>query len=159
MNPMLAHFSLAAALVLLAASPSLHAQTTLYKLVGKDGKVTYSEKPPKDFDGKVIRLDIDPKANTATLPEGSRLQERSEASKSTATRDEQLKAARARVDAAQKALEDARANPGEGDIARMGKKGGGTRPVPTEDYQQRLAKLERDLKDAEDGLQKLERGR
>ena len=147
-----------AAFASLAASPGADAQT-LYKLIGKDGKVTYSEKAPKDFDGKVIRMDIDPKANTATLPEGSRLQERSEASKRAVARDEQLKAARARVDASRKALEDARANPGEGDIARMGKKGGGTRPVPTEDYQQRLAKLERDVKEAEDELQKLERGR
>lgn len=158
MNPMLARICLAAAVALLAASASVGAQT-LYKLIGKDGKVTYSEKPPKDFDGKVIRMDIDPKANTATLPEGSRLHEQSEASKRAGARDDRLKAARARVDAARKALEDARANPGEGDIARMGIKGGGTRPVPTEDYQQRLAKLERDVKEAEDELQKLERGR
>ena len=40
---------------------------TFYKLIDSNGKVTYSEKPPKDFDGKVIRLDIDPNANTATL--------------------------------------------------------------------------------------------
>jgi hypothetical protein len=158
MNPMLARMSLAAAVALLAAPAPVDAQT-LYKLIGKDGKVTYAEKPPKDFDGKVIRMDIDPKANTATLPEGSRLQEKSEASQRAGARDGQLKAARARVDAARKALDDARANPGEGDIARMGIKGGGTRPVPTEDYQQRLAKLERDVKEAEDELQKLERGR
>ncbi len=157
MNPMIIRISLAAAIALLAA-PCVDAQT-LYKLIGKDGKVTYSEKPPKDFDGKVIRLNIDPKANTATLPEGSRLREGSEASKSTAARDDQLKAARARVDAARKALEEARANPGEADIARMGIKGGGTRPVPTEDYQRRLEQLERDVKDAEDALQKLERER
>jgi len=157
MNPMIVRISLAAAIALLAA-PCVDAQT-LYKLIGKDGKVTYSEKPPKDFDGKVIRMDIDPKANTATLPEGSRLREASEASKSAAARDDQLKAARARVDAARKALEEARANPGEGDIARMGIKGGGTRPVPTEDYQRRLEQLERDVKDAEDALQKLERER
>lgn len=158
MNPMLARISLAAAIALLTAPLSVDAQT-LYKLIGKDGKVTYAEKPPKDFDGKVIRMDIDPKANTATLPEGSRLQEKSEASQRAVARDDQIKAARARVDAARKALEGARANPAEGDIARMGIKGGGTRPVPTEDYQQRLAKLERDVKEAEDDLQKLERGR
>lgn len=158
MNSTLARISLAAAIALLAASPAADAQT-LYKLIGKDGKVTYSEKPPKDFDGKVIRMDIDPKANTATLPEGSRLREPSEASKRSAARDDELEAARARVAAARQALEDARANPAEGDIARMGKKGGGTRPVPTEDYRQRLEKLERDVKEAEDDLQKLERGR
>ena len=158
MKTTIARISFAAAIASLAASPGVDAQT-LYKLIGKDGKVTYSEKPPKDFDGKVIRMDIDPRANTATLPEGSRLQEQSEASKRTAARDDQLRAARARVDAARKALEDARANPGEGDIARMGIKGGGTRPVPTEDYQRRLEQFERDVKDAEDALQKLERER
>src|SRR5512134_1167405 len=54
-----------ASLVLLAGAADAQ---TLYKLIDKNGKVTYSEKPPKDFDGKVIRMDIDPKANTATLP-------------------------------------------------------------------------------------------
>lgn len=158
MCSMLARISLAATVALLIASAPAHAQT-LYKLVAKDGKVTYAEKPPKDFDGKVIRMDIDPKANTATLPEGSRLQEKSDASQRGAARDARVRAARARVDAARKSLEDARANPGEGDIARLGKKGGGTRPVPSEDYRQRLAALERELKEAEDALQQLERGR
>jgi hypothetical protein len=158
MNPPPARICLAFAVALAAASTPALGQT-LYKLVGKDGKVTYSETAPKDFDGKVIRMDIDPKANTATLPAGSRLQDKSEASQRDAAREDQLKAARARVDAARKALDDARANPGEGDIARMGKKGGGTRPVPTEDYEQRLAKLERDVKEAEADLQGLQRGR
>ena len=27
------------------------AQTTLYKLIDKNGKVTYSDSPPKNFDG------------------------------------------------------------------------------------------------------------
>lgn len=158
MKTMLVRTCLAAGIALLAVSATVQAQT-LYKLIGKDGKVTYAEKPPKDFDGKVIRLDIDPKANTATLPKGSVLQEESEPSKRAAARADQLKAAQSRVDAARKALADARDNPGEGDVARMGKKGGGTRPVPTEDYERRLDRLERDVKEAEDDLQKLERGR
>jgi hypothetical protein len=158
MNSLPSRISLAAAIALAVASAPAIGQT-LYKLVGKDGKVTYSETAPKDFDGKVIRMDIDPKANTATLPAGSRLQEGSEAGRRAAAREDQLVGARARVEAARKALEDARANPGEGDIARMGKKGGGTRPVPTEDYQRRLERLERDLKEAEDDLRNLELGR
>ena len=44
------------------------AAQTLYKLTDKNGKVTYSEKVPPGFDGKVTRMDIDPKQNTATLP-------------------------------------------------------------------------------------------
>ena len=43
------------------------AAETLYKLIDKNGKVTYSEEKPRSFDGQVIRLDIDPNANTATL--------------------------------------------------------------------------------------------
>ena len=31
---------------------------TLYKLVDKNGKVTYSESPPKDFDGQVAVFDL-----------------------------------------------------------------------------------------------------
>jgi hypothetical protein len=149
---------LATGLVLLAIAIPAGAQT-LYKLIDKDGKVTYVETPPKDYDGKVIRLEIDPKANTATLPKGSVLREESEAAKRSASRDDQVKAARLRVETARKALGDARDHPGEGDLARMGKKGGGTRPVPTEDYQRRLEKLEAELRQAEDDLQKLERGR
>ena len=45
-------FALAA---LIAASPG--AAQTVYKLIDRNGKVTYSEEPPKDFDGKVIRID------------------------------------------------------------------------------------------------------
>ena len=52
----------------LCAVATLAAAQTLYKLIDKNGKVTYSEEPPKNFDGKVIRMDIDPNANRATLP-------------------------------------------------------------------------------------------
>ena len=41
---------------------------TMYKLIGKDGRVTYSEEEPKNFDGKVIRMDIDPNANRSEAP-------------------------------------------------------------------------------------------
>ena len=43
------------------------AQTTLYKLIDKNGKVTYSDSPPKNFDGQVIPVDIDTKRNSATI--------------------------------------------------------------------------------------------
>ena len=47
----IAAFGAAAFLALAASGASAQ---TLYKLIDKDGKVTYSEKPPKDFDGKTI---------------------------------------------------------------------------------------------------------
>ena len=54
-----------AASMLIAAVPA--AAQTVYKLIDKNGKVTYSEEKPKNFDGKVIRMDIDPNANKADL--------------------------------------------------------------------------------------------
>jgi hypothetical protein len=131
---------------------------TLYKLIDKNGKITYSESPPKDFDGKVIRMDIDPNANTATMPKGSQLREEGAAAKN-ASADDAVRSARLRLENAKKALAGARDNPGEADVARIGKKGGGTRPQPSEEYQRRLEKLEADVKEAEEGLEKAQRGR
>lgn len=142
---------LSAAAICAAAAPA--GAQTLYKLIDRNGKVTYVETPPRDFDGKVIRLDIDPKANTATLPKPTEPL----AAPAAGAEREQVRAARAKVETARKALAQARDNPGEGDLARVGKKGGGTRPVPTEDYQKRLAELERQVKDAEEELSRVER--
>jgi hypothetical protein len=132
---------------------------TLYKLIDKDGKVTYSESPPKQFDGKVIRMDIDPKANTATLPKPS-----ADAPKSTAGSPasgggggDKVQAAREKLDAARKALKDAQDNPREDEVQRVGNKGGFTRPVPTEAYQQRLAALEEAVRKAEEELRDAQR--
>jgi hypothetical protein len=131
---------------------------TLYKLIDKKGKVTYAQEKPKDFDGQVIPLDIDLKANTATLPKFTppppppKPQPGAKASDPVAQ-------ARARVDDARRALERARDNPGPDDVRRVGNVGGGTRPVFSDAYLQRLASLEADLKEAQDDLRKLERGR
>ena len=56
---------IAAALALAAVSAQAQ---TLYKLIDKNGKITYSEEAPKNFDGKVIKIEVNPNANTATLP-------------------------------------------------------------------------------------------
>ena len=129
---------------------------TLYKLIDKNGKVTYSEKPPKDFDGKVIRLDIDPNANTATLPRPAA--QPAEGARTDSVAPDRLKAARERAEAARKAYEDALNNPGESEVTRVGNVGGGTRPVFSEAYAKRLADLERAAKEAEDDLKRAERG-
>lgn len=130
------------------------AAQTLYKLIDKNGKVTYAEKPPKDYDGKVIRLDIDPNANTATLPKPTAQPE------AAARRTEdagKLAALRERAETARKAYENALANPGEGDLTFIGNKSGGTRPIPSENYAKRLADLEKAAKDAEEELKRAER--
>ena len=137
------------------------AAQTLYKLVDKNGKVTYSEKPPKDFDGKVIRMDIDPKANTATLPKpGAAARPETEAEKvirrPTPVADNSTPAARERLESAKKALQDAIDNPSEGEVQRIGKVGGGTRAVQSEDYQKRIAALEANVRKAEEDLRAAE---
>ena len=144
----LVHVAVAAlALGLMAGGASAQ---TLYKLIDRNGKVTYSEKPPKDFDGQVIRLDIDPKSNTATLPKptGPLVDPAVRAT------DDRVRAAKDKLEAAKKAYQDALDNPGEGDLTFMGNKGGGTRPVQSEEYAKRLATLEKAVKDAEEELKR-----
>ena len=144
--------------IALCLAIGLEAQAqTLYKLIDKNGKVTYAEKPPKDFDGKVIRLDIDPNANTATLPKPVTPPAGNAGRADSATPD-RLKAARDRAEAARKAYDNALNNPGESDVTRVGNVGGGARPVFSEAYSKRLAELEQAAKEAEDDLKRAERG-
>jgi len=148
--------------LLLAALATAAGAETLYKLIDKNGKVTYAEKPPKDFDGKVIRLDIDPSANTsvgrsATVP--GRRNDDIIRSNPGAAHEAEVAAAREKLETARQAYADARDNPGENDVQRMGTKGGFTRPVFSDEYQRKLERLEADVKQAEQELEKLEHGR
>lgn len=203
-----APWSWLAALVLCTA-PAASAQQTLYKLIDKSGKVTYSETAPKGFDGQVIPITIDPKANTMAPPKAPPAPP-APAAKAGETQNEKiirrrveskwdrLQAARDRVEAARKAYEDLRDNPAEGDmnwVARgaypagiepgkptqysppkpvpqpgigqpinpvvpgfpqAGGKITGARPVPTQDYLDRLAQAEKALEAAEAELKKVE---
>ena len=152
---------LAAAAALALAGADAGART-LYKLIDKNGKVTYVDTPPKDYDGQVIRVEIDPKANTATMPKYTPApKEEAEARKpgTAAPGETRVAEARAKREAAQKAFANARDNPGPDDIQRIGNVGGGARPVPTEEYQKRLDRLEKAVKDAEEELKRAEQGR
>ena len=138
------------AIALIAAGFALPAAAqTLYKLIHPDGKVEYAEKPPKEFPGKVIRLDVNPESNKATLP---RFEPK-------ARPESRVPAARDKLDKARKALKDAEDNPSEGDVMRVGNVGGGTRPVNTEAYDEKLKKLREAVKAAEDDLRAAEGGR
>jgi hypothetical protein len=132
------------------AALAAHAQT-LYKLIDKNGKVTYSQEAPKDFDGKVIRIDVNPNANTATLPKFQETRKTAPA-EASAHSPRDLQALRERVAARRAALQEAQNNPADDEVQWVGNAGGGTRRVPTESYQRRLAELERALKEAEDDL-------
>jgi len=150
----------AAALVALGASAEV-----LYKLIDKNGKVTYSEEKPKNFDGQVIRLDINPNANTATMPkpasgadsgEPITAPRRKEGDAKKVSGSERIAKARERLDSAQRALQDARDHPAEGDVQILGNKGGGVRMIPSADYQKKLDKLQQDVKNAEEALRQAE---
>jgi Domain of unknown function (DUF4124) len=145
----------------LGLSTPLAAQT-VYKLIAKDGKVTYGDKPPKEFDGQVIRIDIDPNANRAKLPnpnEPSALSKPTPMSMQEARRfDTALALARAReaLEKAKKDLADGQ-EPKEGEVDWIGKVGGGARPVPTDAYNARIANLEISVKSAEAELARAEK--
>ena len=147
--------------VLAVASGPLAAQT-LYKLIDKKGKVTYSDSPPKDFDGQVIPVEIDPKRNSATintpgLLEGARAIDEKQAAAAKA--NERVRLAQEKLDAARKNLASARDNPQEGEMERMGKAGGGTRAVPSADYEKRIALLEGAVRAAEAELRQAQQAR
>ena len=146
---------------------------TLYKLIDKNGKVTYSESEPKNFDGKVVPLNVNPDANTVSLPkppaagpggvvpernaDGIRRAPRPEPGAPGASGDK-VQVAKDRLEAARKALKDAQENPIEGDLTWIGNKSGGTRAVPSESYQRRLELLEANVKSAEEELKLAEKG-
>lgn len=143
--------------LLLAAGLALAvpaAAQTLYKLIGKDGKVTYSQEKPKEFDGQVVPLKIDPEANRATLPKYQPTPPAAPGAPTAKGANGAPETPQEKLERARKALQDAIDNPREGEIDRVGIKGGGTRPVPTEAYQKRLADLERAVKEAEEDVRK-----
>jgi Domain of unknown function (DUF4124) len=149
-----------------AAAAQCAAAQTLYKLIDKDGKVTYSEAKPKEFDGQVIPLNIDPNANTATLPKFTDTKRKpgtelggpaaNQGNKSPAV--DPVKAAQDRLDKAKAALQQAKDNPAEGDQLMVGKVGGGVRMIPSEDYQKKIEQLEQGVRDAEDNLTLAQKG-
>jgi ribosomal protein L21E len=144
-----------AVVVALVACTAASAQT-LYKLIDKNGKVTYSETAPKFFDGQVIRIDIDPNANTATLPKPAPGKTGAEKAVDAAAQERQ-RVARVKTDIARRALQEARDNPGPDDFQLIGNAGGGTRQVPSQAYQDRLSRLEKAMQDAEEDLKRVEK--
>ena len=140
---------------------------TLYKLVDKNGKVTYSESVPQYFDGDVIPLQIDSNTNSVPSPPvatdgGARAE--TEAEKIIRRRppnnDAQIEAARLKAKAARKAFEDARDNSTPDDWVYVGIGNPlGMRRFPKPEYEARLAELEKQATLAEEELDKLERGR
>jgi hypothetical protein len=129
----------------------------VWKLVDKKGKVTYSDKaPPKDYDGKVTRIEVDLKSNVATLitPGGASpavLLPLTAPELKRVKTEAELARAKEKLEVAKKAREDGK-DPTPEETRWLGKKGGGARPEPTEAYHARIKALDDAVKAAEDEL-------
>jgi hypothetical protein len=141
---------------LLAATAALAAgdKQVVWKLEDKKGKVTYVDKaPPKEFDGKVTRIEVDLTANIATLKgvgeaAPPRVMRLTEPELKRVRADAELARARENLEAAKKAREEGN-EPTAEETQWLGKKGGGARPVPTEAYHARIKVLDDAVKAAQ----------
>lgn len=61
-----ARAAILAALVAFGAGDG--AAQVLYKLIARDGRITYSDHAPKNFDGQVVRIETDTGSNVMPLP-------------------------------------------------------------------------------------------
>ena len=159
------HRLLAILAVSLLAAPWAAAEgdrQVVWKLVDKKGKTTYVDKaPPKEFEGKVTRIEVDLSANTAMLVN---VGEASKPVKLPLTApelkrvraDAELARARENLEAAKKAREDGK-EPTEGEVRWLGKKGGGARPEPTEAFHARIKALDEAVKAAEAELDRAQK--
>lgn len=164
-------------LVALAAVSGLHAQQ-LWKYVGKDGKVTYSDKPPKPGE-KAEEVKNDPRVNILETPKatkdgatgksGAPSQALKDVNSRAAARADQRDKLREAVDSAREELESAKKALEEGrdplpeevqivvgrnkDGAPTGKNAGIRKP----EYYKRIEGLEEAVKKAEAALETAER--
>ena len=145
---------LSAALLCATVALAEGEKQVVWKLVDKKGKVTYADKaPPKDYDGKVTRIEVDLSANRATLitpGEGSApvLLPLTAPELKRVKTEAELARAKERLEEARKAREDGK-DPTPDETRWLGKKGGGARPEPTEAYHARIKALDDAVKAAE----------
>lgn len=156
---------------LLVAVPAFAQTSTVYKHVDKDGKVTYSEKPPAKEDPKAdakpeagarkIAVDKDrnvikPLATKAEVDankvEAAKPEKRIERN---AQLQAELDAANARLEKAKAALEAGK-DPRDDEWRTVGVSQGRPARVPTEAYHERVKSLEQAVKDAEAAVRQAE---
>jgi hypothetical protein len=146
---------LAPTLLAVAFAAAADDKQVVWKLVDKKGKVTYADKaPPKDFDGKVTRIEVDLNANRATLVNVGEssppvLLPLTDPQLKRVKADAEVARARDRLEEAKKAREEGK-DPTPEETQWMGKVGGGARPVPTDAYHARIKALDDALKAAEE---------
>ncbi|MBL8510218.1 MAG: DUF4124 domain-containing protein [Betaproteobacteria bacterium] len=139
---------------------TLAATQELYKYVDKDGKVTYTDRPPKPGE-KAERVIIDPKANVADPykpPSEASRQKSKETAEKNKRLDKQREQLTADLKAAQAALERAKNELEEGrqavatDFETIQRKGAAPITIRKPDYEERVTKLEAAVKKAEEAV-------
>jgi hypothetical protein len=159
LSPLRAGIAAAAACGCLAASV---ASAAIYKLVDKQGRVTYSSEPaPSGFEGGVTRLEIDVNANvgSSNLPaEAKPPRAPRTAALLGPSRDQLLVDARGRAEEARRAYEELRDNASADNYIYFGPGNPvGMRRMPKPEYVERLAVLERAMQAADAEVGRLER--
>ena len=136
----------------------------IYKLVDPAGNVTLADVVPPGFRGEITRIDVD----TTTMPTRPTIDIAKESVKHDAElasrrlaevrRDEQITAARSRLDAALAKLESAQSNSVSEDwIYYRQNPVTGAQRMPSPEYAQRLSQLEGEVLAAQSALDNLER--
>ncbi len=105
-----------------AQAPTPPPTSTFYKLIAKDGKVTYSDHAPKNFDGQVIRIEPDTESNVvpsrrapAAAPAKGNSPYATQRAANREALEKALRDAQAKVEAARKAKADG-GEPGEDEM-------------------------------------------
>ena len=159
-------------LALILASSVGAQSSTVYKHVDKDGKVTYSEKPPaKDepkadakSEGKADskKLDMDNKRNVIKSYAPKSTGDGPAESRPADKRAERNETLRAQLDDALRELDDAKAaletgkDPLDDEWQTVGVAQGRPSRVPSEAYHRRIKSLEQAVKDAEERVKRAE---
>jgi hypothetical protein len=137
----------------------------LYKLVDPAGNVTFADAVPSGFRGEVTRMEIDTTSMPPVRPAKTVIQQAAQLDAELAKRrlaqeqrESEIEAARARVDAARVALEDAQNNSLPTDWIYVSQNNPlGMRRFPSPEFQAKLAQLEASLAQAQSALDALER--
>ena len=144
----------------LAGTPAL--AQTIYKLIDKNGKVTYSDSAPKNYDGQVIPVEIDTRSNVAQppkIPPGGSPPISPYAAQKELARNEamlRLNQARDRFNAAKEAFDGGKDPQTDEYQTLVQQGGGGGRRVPNDSYYERQKALEESYKKAERDLSEAE---
>jgi Domain of unknown function (DUF4124) len=144
--------------LLLAMSFTVSAQT-VYKQVDKEGKVTYTDKPPSE-EQAAQKVDIDTERNIAK-PLGNRPGQAKESADSQLKRradsdaafEKEVAQARAKLDLAKDELEKGR-EPQEDDWKTVGAQAGKPARILNEAYFDKVKQLEEAVRQAEEELDK-----